>query len=223
MKVFYFTFFLVFVFFNLASAQTTVVLNWTDTSNSENGFGIQRAVGAGAFDYLAGVSVDVETYSDSTVQASTTYSYRLYAYNSYGNSTYSNTVQVTINSQGTGASSPSSGGSGGGGGGGSSSGSSSGGSSGGLTASVIPTPNASSSSPSSSSGSGSSEPNSQSNIGSLAGRAIDGDLGALNELNPVAVYLFLAGAIGILFFVVVWKYMSRHDSYENSLTSNINL
>jgi len=66
-------------------------LSWTDNSDNEDGFEIQRKVGAGgSWTYLASVAADAISYSDTTVSEDTTYYYRVYAYNDGGNSDYSN-------------------------------------------------------------------------------------------------------------------------------------
>ena len=200
---------MVFVFadsFEILSAQTTssVVLTWTDNSLDESGFYIERATGSGTFSQIGSVSANIQQYTDSTVSSSSTYSYRISAYNSFIQSSFSNTIQITVPSSSS--SIPSSGGSAGGG-----SSSTSGGSSGGLTGSVIQnTPNDSSSSSSSSQNSDSSSSNDAgSSIGTIAGRAIDGDSEALKELSPLAIYIILAILLGLVFFIVAKKYMNN--------------
>ncbi len=206
MKLVYFILFLIFIFINFAYAQSSVVLNWIDTSNSETGFGIERALNYGNFSYLNGVSANVQTYIDSTVQNSNNYSYRIYAWNSYGNSNYSNIFTVAINSQGQGNSIASSGS-----GGGSSAGvSGSSSNSGGLTAAVIPNQNNESVSQNSgenriTGNSVNSNNEKINNPKTIAGRIVDGDLNALRELSPLAVYSVLGLLIGIVFFIIVWK------------------
>ncbi len=209
MKLFYFIFILNFLFIGFTCAQSNVVLNWVDTSNTETGFGIERALNSGNFSYLNGVSTNVQTYTDSSVQNSNTYYYRIYAWNSYGNSSYSNSINVFINSQGQGVFS-----SGSGGGSSSSSGvSGSSSNSRGLTASVIPNQN--NESASQNSGENSITGNSVNfnnekinNPKTIAGRVVDGDLNSLielTELSPLAVYSILGLLVGIVFFIVVWK------------------
>ncbi len=198
MKLFYLILILNFLFIGFVCAQSSVVLNWIDTSNSETGFGIERAVGSGSFIYLDGVTTNIQSYTDSTVQNSNTYSYRIYAWNSFGNSSYSNSITISISSQGQGVSSFGSGGG------------SSTGTSGGLVASVIPNQN--NESPSENSGKNSitgnfvnSNNEKINNPKTVAGRVVDGDLNALRELRPLVVYSVLGLLIGIVFFIVVWK------------------
>ena len=70
-------------------------LGWTDTSNNESGFRIQRATGGGAFATIATLGANVTAYSDTTLNTVTTYSYRVFAYNIIGNSPFSNTATAT--------------------------------------------------------------------------------------------------------------------------------
>jgi hypothetical protein len=75
--------------------QDRVVLNWTDNSNNENNFQIQRATGTGgAFATIATVSSNVKTFTQ-TVSRSSDYRYRVRATNALGNSAWSNIILVT--------------------------------------------------------------------------------------------------------------------------------
>jgi len=78
-----------------------VVLSWTDRSNNEDCFRIERMTSPGTFVELpatapanTGTSNTV-TYTDNTVTAGNTYIYRVRASNSLGNSAYSNEVSVS--------------------------------------------------------------------------------------------------------------------------------
>ncbi|MGZ6224725.1 MAG: multicopper oxidase domain-containing protein, partial [Syntrophales bacterium] len=77
----------------LAGAQ--VNLAWTDNSNNETGFRIERATGAGAFVTLGTVGANVTAFSDTTVQSAVIYSYRVFAFNGAGDSLPSDTAMVT--------------------------------------------------------------------------------------------------------------------------------
>jgi hypothetical protein len=70
-------------------------LNWSDQSNNETGFKIERALGAGAFSQVATVGANITTYKNTGLAANTTYSYRVRATNSVGDSAYSNTASAT--------------------------------------------------------------------------------------------------------------------------------
>jgi hypothetical protein len=82
---------------SLQGAQFT--LSWTDNSTNETGFRIERAIWTngvqGAFSEINTVGVNVQTYVDTGLPNSTTYSYRVRAYNSAGNSGYSNIATGT--------------------------------------------------------------------------------------------------------------------------------
>lgn len=77
------------------SSVSAVSLGWTDNSSNEAGFKIERNTGGGAFSEIATVQAGEVAYTDSTVSASTTYSYRVRAFNAAGNSAYTNTAGVT--------------------------------------------------------------------------------------------------------------------------------
>jgi hypothetical protein len=69
-----------------------LILNWTDNSNNESGFKIERCTGANctSFALVATVGAGVTTYTNSNLSRRTTYGYRVYSYNASGNSAYSN-------------------------------------------------------------------------------------------------------------------------------------
>ena len=78
-----------------AASGTRVNLSWTDQSNNELGFALERSSDGVNF-YLADtVGAGDANYSDLTVQPGTTYFYRVRAYNPGGSSGYANTVSVT--------------------------------------------------------------------------------------------------------------------------------
>ena len=90
-------------------------LTWTDNSNNENGFKIERKLGTtGTFGQIATVGVNVTTYTDTNLTDGATYCYRLAAFNSAGTSAYSaegcatvkSTLSITKIGNGTVTSSP---------------------------------------------------------------------------------------------------------------------
>jgi len=73
-------------------------LKWTDRSDNETGFRVERAAGLAAtegFVEIATVGANVVSYVDAGLPNATAYSYRLRAYNAAGNSGYSNTASGT--------------------------------------------------------------------------------------------------------------------------------
>ena len=90
-------------------------LTWTDNSNNEDGFKIERKLGTnGTFSQITSVGVNVTTYSDTNLTDGATYCYRLAAFNSAGTSAYSaegcatvkSTLSITKIGSGTVTSSP---------------------------------------------------------------------------------------------------------------------
>ncbi len=85
-----------------AVAAHEIDLSWTDNSDNESGFKIERCTGHltdclldSSFSQIAQVAANVVTYADTTVAASTTYTYRVRAFNGGGNSIYSNSAEAT--------------------------------------------------------------------------------------------------------------------------------
>ncbi|GAH96397.1 unnamed protein product [marine sediment metagenome] len=72
-----------------------VELTWTDNSDNETGFAIERRTGVEPFVQINTVQADCDFYLDSIqLEPLTTYSYRVRAYNSGGDRGYSNTASV---------------------------------------------------------------------------------------------------------------------------------
>jgi hypothetical protein len=80
-----------------ALSSSQVRLAWTDQSNNETGFRVERCAGSGCTTYaLVGTTTaGVTTWDDSGLQASTTYGYRVAATNGSGTSGYSNEASAT--------------------------------------------------------------------------------------------------------------------------------
>ena len=90
-------------------------LAWTDNSNNEDGFKIERKLGTtGTFSQITTVGVNVTSYIDANLTDGATYCYRLAAFNSAGTSAYSaegcgtvkSTLSITTIGSGTVTSSP---------------------------------------------------------------------------------------------------------------------
>jgi len=77
----------------------SVNLQWTDNSDNETGFIIQRKDGdsssVNSFLTINSVSANTTTYVDADLEPNTTYTYRVFAFNDYFNSNFSNLVQTT--------------------------------------------------------------------------------------------------------------------------------
>lgn len=76
-------------------SNSEIVLNWTDNSNNENGFTIERMADTGVFTSIGSVPANTTSYTDTGVSAGHTYIYRVRSHNVIGNSAWSN--EVTIN------------------------------------------------------------------------------------------------------------------------------
>lgn len=76
-----------------------IKLSWTDNSTNETGFIIERKAGPDTYVVVGTTSTDINTFSDTSLTPSTTYTYRVYSNNSAGNSpTYSNELILTTTS-----------------------------------------------------------------------------------------------------------------------------
>jgi hypothetical protein len=82
---------------SVPSQNGRLILNWTDNSNNESGFRIERCTGAKCTNFapLVTVGAGVTGYTNSNLLRRTTYGYRVYAYNASGNSAYSNVSYAT--------------------------------------------------------------------------------------------------------------------------------
>ena len=65
-------------------------LVWTDNSSNEDGFIIERSLDGSSFVQITTTTSNIQVFSDTGLNAETTYYYRAAAYNSAGNSGYSN-------------------------------------------------------------------------------------------------------------------------------------
>jgi fibronectin type 3 domain-containing protein len=72
-------------------------LSWTDNSNNESAFRIERSSDGGAtFTEIATTGPNVTAYADTGLTNAGTYYYRVRASNAGGNSDYSNTASATL-------------------------------------------------------------------------------------------------------------------------------
>ena len=72
----------------------SLLLSWTDTSNNEDGFKIERLI-AGLVDATLTIPANASSYVDSALVAGTVYCYRVEAFNSAGGSDPSNQACAT--------------------------------------------------------------------------------------------------------------------------------
>lgn len=89
----------------LASGSNRPVLTWTDHSDNETNFRIQRKALSGGedariaagetFEDLATLDANSTTYTDITADQGVTYAYRVYAFDGKGKSRYSNVAEAT--------------------------------------------------------------------------------------------------------------------------------
>jgi len=79
----------------VAAACDQIDLLWSDNSDNETSFIIERSDDGVIYSPLHTTAANVTSYSDLTVAESTTYYYRVYAANSCGNSGYSNAADAT--------------------------------------------------------------------------------------------------------------------------------
>jgi len=91
-------------------------VTWTDASNNETGFRIERSDAGGAFASAGTIGAGVVTFTDSALTDGVAYTYRIVAYNAVGDSTASNTAVATAST--TAPTAPPAGSNGAGGGGG---------------------------------------------------------------------------------------------------------
>jgi subtilisin family serine protease len=86
-----------------ASSTRQINLTWSDNSNNEGGFKIERSTGSGAsFTQIATVAANVNSYASTGLEPSTVYAYRVRAYSSTGDSSYTNTASEMTLGAGTG-------------------------------------------------------------------------------------------------------------------------
>ena len=79
-----------------ATSSSQIDLTWSDNSDHEIGFKIERKIGeGGSWSQIYVVGADTTSYSDASLSSGTTYYYRVRSYNASGNSEYSNEANAT--------------------------------------------------------------------------------------------------------------------------------
>ncbi len=85
-----------------AQSSSTINLSWSDNSNNESNFIIERSNnGNNGWTTISTPGANTTSYSDNGLAASSTYYYRVSASNAAGNSGYSNTSSATTSAQPT--------------------------------------------------------------------------------------------------------------------------
>ncbi len=67
---------------------TSITMQWTDNSNNEESFEIQRKNAAGAYEYLTNVVAGTQAYEDTGLAPDSSYSYRIRSVNINGSSSF---------------------------------------------------------------------------------------------------------------------------------------
>ncbi|WP_194768583.1 fibronectin type III domain-containing protein [Tamlana sp. I1] len=76
-------------------SSSAINLSWTDNSDDETGFKVERKKGNGDFETISTVGENGTSYPSEGLEAGTTYTYRVKAVNLSGESVYSNEVTAT--------------------------------------------------------------------------------------------------------------------------------
>jgi len=79
-----------------AASASQIALSWTDNSNNEDGFFIERCAGNNCTNFVqvAQVAANTSSYPDPGLSSGTFYRYRVRAFNGGGNSAYSNIAKA---------------------------------------------------------------------------------------------------------------------------------
>lgn len=84
-----------------AQSGVKIALAWTDNSDNEDGFRLERSTDGVNFTVLATLGVNETSYGDSSIEPTTHYYYRVRAYNVLGDSDFSNVADATSGAAGT--------------------------------------------------------------------------------------------------------------------------
>ena len=81
---------------NATASGLNIVLTWTDNSNNETGFKLERSIhNTKVWTEIATLAANATSHGDTGLEAGTSYDYRVRAYNSGGNSDYTLTATAT--------------------------------------------------------------------------------------------------------------------------------
>ncbi len=84
-----------------AISSTQINFSWTDNSNNETGFRIERSPNNSTWAEITTVGSNITSYQNTGLIASTLYYYRVRAYNGAGNSAYTSPVNATTHAAAT--------------------------------------------------------------------------------------------------------------------------
>ena len=84
------------------ASSSEIQLSWTDKSNNEDSFRVERSTGGGAFQEVQNLPAGTTAVRITGLAASTAYSFRVRAINGVGPSAYSNTASATTSAATTG-------------------------------------------------------------------------------------------------------------------------
>ncbi len=83
---------------SVSNSASTISLSWSDNSDNETRFTVERSTDGASFTEIANLGSGTISYTDSGLDAETTYYYRVRASNSAGASDYSNVSSATTDS-----------------------------------------------------------------------------------------------------------------------------
>ena len=78
-----------------ATSSSQVQLTWTDNSDNETGFDVERSLDQNQWNVVSSVGINQEGFFDTGLESETAYYYRVRAKNSGGTSSYSNVANAT--------------------------------------------------------------------------------------------------------------------------------
>lgn len=87
----------------VATSSSSISISWSDDSDNEDGFKLERCEGSGCIDFaqIANLGPNTTAYGDMGLPAQTTFSYRVRAYSGVTDTAYSNTDEATTFSEQT--------------------------------------------------------------------------------------------------------------------------
>ena len=76
-----------------------IIISWTDNSDNEESFVLERNVNSGSWSEHAVLAADTESHTDASLVPGMTYAYRVKAANSFGDSAYSQTTSTYLGAE----------------------------------------------------------------------------------------------------------------------------